>query len=276
VLLVLTTVASDTRGIVHPEVGLRRFELTNFAPSPGVARLVERYWVAAWDLRGHEPHVQRVLPHPVANVCFESTGASVHGVITGQTIHRLEGQGRAVGITFRPGGFRPYIDHPMSVLTDRVRSMRDVFGQEGEALEQGVAATDGDSAVPLIDQFLSAWPARAPAIVDELSEMIERVATDPSLVRVEALARGAAMSTRQLERLFNDHVGVGPKWVICRYRFYEAAQRAAAGSSVRWALVAAELGYSDQAHLSRDFQRMLGMTPREYASGTPAGRSTES
>ncbi len=274
---VTVTIGSDTRGILHPEVGLRRFTLTNFAPSPAVARLVERYWVAAWDLRGGVPHVQNVLPHPVANVCFEATGASVHGVITGQTTHRLEGQGRAVGITFRPGGFRPYIDHSMSVLTDKVRSMRDVFGAEGDALERAVAATDGERAIPVIEQFLAARPTNAPVIVDELTEMTERVASDPSFVRVEALAREAGMSTRQLERLFKDHVGVGPKWVICRFRFYEAAQQAAKGANVRWALVAAELGYSDQAHLIRDFRRMLGMTPREYASGSPvrqpSGRS---
>jgi len=43
----LTAVDPDTRGIVHPGVGLRHFRLTTFAPSPAVARVVERYWVSA-------------------------------------------------------------------------------------------------------------------------------------------------------------------------------------------------------------------------------------
>ncbi len=137
----LTPVGPDTRGILHPEAGLRRFRLRTFAPSPCVARLVERYWVADWDLRGCEPYVQQVLLQPVANVCFEAGGASVHGVITGQTSHRLEGQGRVVGVTFRPGGFRPFLSHPMSVLTDSVRSMTDVFGSAGNALERAVSST---------------------------------------------------------------------------------------------------------------------------------------
>lgn len=75
------------------------------------------------------------------------------------------------------------------------------------------------------------------------------------------------MSARQLERLFRDHVGVGPKWVIRRYRLYEAAEMAQSVTKHRWADVAAELGYSDQAHLIRDFRSMFGVTPRQYASG---------
>lgn len=264
----LTTVGPDTRGILHPEAGLSRFRLTNFAPSPGVARLVERYWVADWDLRGYEPHVQHVLPQPVANVCFEADRASVHGVITGQTSHRLEGQGRVVGITFRPGGFRPFLSHPMSVLTDSVRSMIDVFGTAGDALERAVSSTDGGSALLLVDEFLSAWPTDGPTFVQELGEVIGRITSDPGLFRVDDLAREAAMSVRHLERHFRDHVGVGPKWVIRRYRLYEAAQRGQSSTGVRWAHVAADLGYSDQAHLIRDFRTMFGVTPHQYASGS--------
>lgn len=65
--------------------------------------------------------------------------------------------------------------------------------------------------------------------------------------------------------LFHDHVGVGPKWVIRRYRLHEVTELMAAGGSVRWAEVAAELGYADQAHLSRDFTRMFGEPPTSYA-----------
>lgn len=265
----LATVDPDTRGILHPEAGLRRFRLTNFTPSPALARFVEHYWVAAWDLRGSEPYVQHVLPHPVANVCFEAGGASVHGVITGQTSHRIEGQGRVVGITFRPGGFRPFLNHSMSDLTDKVRSMTDVFGADGDALERAVSLTDGEGALGLIDQFLSARPTNGPAFVDEFHEAIARVTGDPGLFRVDALAREAAMSVRHLERRFRDHVGVGPKWVIRRYRLYEAAQRAHSETGVRWAHVAADLGYSDQAHLVRDFRTMFGVTPHKYASADP-------
>jgi AraC-like DNA-binding protein len=70
---------------------------------------------------------------------------------------------------------------------------------------------------------------------------------------------------RRLQRLFSDYVGVGPKWVIRRYRLHEAAARAADGAGLDLVRLAAELGYADQAHLTRDFTAMVGVPPARYA-----------
>jgi len=70
---------------------------------------------------------------------------------------------------------------------------------------------------------------------------------------------------RGLQRLFAEYVGIGPKWVIRRYRLREITERLAAGGPVDWAGLAAELGYADQAHLVRDFRAMVGETPTWYA-----------
>jgi AraC-like DNA-binding protein len=82
---------------------------------------------------------------------------------------------------------------------------------------------------------------------------------------VDAVAAAAGLSVRTLQRLFAEHVGVSPKTVIRRYRIYEAAERARAGERVDWATLAPELGYSDQAHLVRDFTAAFGMPPERYA-----------
>ena len=64
--------------------------------------------------------------------------------------------------------------------------------------------------------------------------------------------------------------------MIRRFRLYEAAERARHGP-VDWATLAAELGYSDQSHLTRDFTRALGMPPERYArySAMPNVSSTK-
>lgn len=53
--------------------------------------------------------------------------------------------------------------------------------------------------------------------------------------------------------------------MIRRYRLHEVTERLAAGSAVRWAELAAELGYADQSHLSRDFTALFGEPPGWYA-----------
>jgi AraC-like DNA-binding protein len=82
---------------------------------------------------------------------------------------------------------------------------------------------------------------------------------------VDDLAAALGIGARRLQRIFAEYVGVGPKWVIRRHRMQEAAERAAAGTGVDWAALAAELGYADQSHFTRDFTRTLGISPAQYA-----------
>jgi AraC-like DNA-binding protein len=97
------------------------------------------------------------------------------------------------------------------------------------------------------------------------SRITYRIAEDRELVRVEQVVREFSLPLRQLQRLFADYVGVGPKWVIQRYRLHEAAERIAAGEVTDFADLALELAYADQAHFIRDFRKLVGSTPAQYA-----------
>jgi AraC-like DNA-binding protein len=72
--------------------------------------------------------------------------------------------------------------------------------------------------------------------------------------------------------LFADYVGVSPKWVMRRARLHEAASRADSGEVVDWAQLAFDLGYADQAHLTRDFTDTIGVPPAQYAASASLRR----
>ncbi len=59
---------------------------------------------------------------------------------------------------------------------------------------------------------------------------------------------------------------LSPAAMIRRRRLQEAAQRAREEPGADLARSAAELGYADHAHLTRDFQTVLGIAPRAYRS----------
>nr|WP_240189371.1 helix-turn-helix domain-containing protein [Nakamurella flavida] len=69
---------------------------------------------------------------------------------------------------------------------------------------------------------------------------------------------------RHLQRLFAHYVGVTPKWVLSRFRMHDVVSALDAGSTAGLAELAAEFGWYDQAHFTRDFTRLVGVTPREY------------
>jgi transcriptional regulator GlxA family with amidase domain len=85
------------------------------------------------------------------------------------------------------------------------------------------------------------------------------------MFRVDQAAAALDVPVRRLQRLFAEYVGAGPKWVLRRARLHEAAARADQGSGLDWVSLAAELGYADQAHMTRDFTAAVGVPPARYA-----------
>src|SRR5256885_16496116 len=74
-------------------------------------------------------------------------------------------------------------------------------------------------------------PATASSIrAAAASRIVDLARGDRSIGRVDDLAERAGVSVRALQRLFHDHVGVSPKWVIRRFRVHEAAERLASGA----------------------------------------------
>jgi AraC-like DNA-binding protein len=276
---VVRSAAEDARGIVAPDAGFQRFRLDRFPPSPEVGRLVDRYWVVTWHLQGRPPHTQHVLPHPVVNVVFQDGGPGVvAGVSTTLSSRTLSGDGRALGVMFRPAGFRPLLRRPMTTIKDTALPWTSVVGDAvaDELAGSLAAAPTGQDMAAIADAELARFVPSRPQSWERTAALVERVAADPAFVTVEALAREAGSTARQLQRRFADHVGIGPKAVIRRYRLYEAAERARSGGDVDWAGLAASLGYSDQAHLTRDFTASFGLPPGRYvAANSVAGHDRD-
>ncbi|MFB4312376.1 DUF6597 domain-containing transcriptional factor [Actinomadura sp. GTD37] len=261
-----------TRGILRARTGLERFRVERIAPGPALAPFVEDFWVLRWDLRGRPPHRQQVLTRPSVHMTFTSyltggkTRARIVGVVRDDFVEEIHDEGRVVGAAFRPGGFRPFTDAPVSALTGRFADVAEVFGAAGHALADEVFATAGDAeAAGRLEAFLAeAAPGPDPS-AERAAAIVERIAARPGLVRVGELAADVGLSTRGLQRLFHEYVGIGPKWVIRRFRMREAAERAASGGGADWPGLAAELGYADQAHFTRDFTAAVGTPPARYA-----------
>ena len=83
--------------------------------------------------------------------------------------------------------------------------------------------------------------------------------------RVSQVCEKFAITERSLQRLTARRIGLGPKWLIQRRRLHEVAERLRGPEPPDLARVAADLGYSDQAHLTRDFRTVTGLTPGEFA-----------
>ncbi|MFD5077339.1 DUF6597 domain-containing transcriptional factor [Streptomyces sp. NPDC058371] len=265
----------DTRGIVDAPELFARVRFRRHEPAEPLRPYLEHYWLIDWDLT--EPYASHVVPHPSVNIVFQRYAgqepfSEVSGIGLGLFTQKLEGRGRVCGIQFRPGGFRPFApERPLTSLTGERIPLGAVFpspeGAARAAVDAVLTPDDEHARVAALDAFLlDRGPAPDPQ-ADLAMALVDRIRRDRAIRRVADFARAEGMSVRALQRLFSAYVGVGPKWIILRYRIHEALERAETSHEVDWAGLAADLGYADQAHLVRDFTATVGVPPTAYTGG---------
>lgn len=246
-------------------IAVRRIEPS--ADTPGVDYL----WRVRWEVA--EPYDQRVVPQPRLHLAAEQGRLLVHGVTRRPFSRHLVGRGHVLGASFRPGGFHGYLRASVGTLTDAVRPAGDVLGVDDRPPAARIldAEASDETMVAALTDYLRAVGYEAEPRAAEIEQLVALAEHDRSLVRADALADAGGVSLRTLQREFATYVGIGPKWVLQRFRLLDAAAAARSGTVVDWAALASELGFSDQAHLVRRFTDVVGTPPATYAREVTEG-----
>jgi len=261
----MTRDVGHARGVLAPTESTGAFHHARIAPSPDLEDVVQHYWSVRWDLRGHAPQRRETLPHPNVHLVVERGKSAIWGVHTTRFTTTLEGHGEVFGVKFRVGGFSALSDAPMSRLRNREQDLHEEFGADADDMEATVLSIEGDAQrAAIIESLLRRHAKPVDDDARRAAAIVDGIAADASIARVEDAVARWSIPLRSLQRLFNTHVGVGPKWVIQRFRLHEALARIAAARDVDWTTLAHELGYFDQAHFIRDFKALVGQSPGDY------------
>ncbi|MFO0747568.1 MAG: AraC family transcriptional regulator [Myxococcota bacterium] len=260
--------AEPARGLLHDSDREPPRQRVRVLPPAALEPYVHHFWLARWGALP-TPRVVEALPYPCVSIVFEALDgalrAEVLGPRTGRVTRVLSGAGQVFGLTFRPAAFAPLYDGDLARLADRSLALGELFGPEGDAWAAAThAEPDLDARIALATAFLLRRLAPLPVEARRLRDLVERIAADPSLVRVEQVCLASGIDLRALQRGFRRFVGVTPKWVLGRFRLIEAVERLKAPEPPSLVELAASLDYADQAHFARDFKRVVGETPRRF------------
>lgn len=199
-----------------------------------------------------------VIPDNCADILLELepdgsvADASVVGVMT-RPVHVAARPVHLVGLRFRPGWLAPLLRVDAAVVRDARVPLSSVAPSWARALE-----SDHPLARLLDEVGTSVAAHRGPTPV--VRAVLDEVRTNPTELRVESVCRAQGVSRQFLARVFNQQVGIGPKFVA---RVSRLARVRGAMSSRRgdWARLAAESGFADQSHLVREMRALAGAVP---------------
>jgi AraC-like DNA-binding protein len=223
-------------------------------PPPWLAQHVSSVWI---QRTGAEPLTHRNIPSgAVEVVCRLGEPPRVVGPLTAPMVEMLEAGATVVGMRLHPGAASAVLGLPASELVDLTVDLDEV-ADDPPPPEAGLAG---------LERFVAERMTPPDPMVGELVRQLRWRTGE-----LGSLTSTLHISERQLRRRCEAAVGLAPKALhrILRFQgFLALAQHAIAQGRAPTdegiALLAAEAGYADQPHLSRECVRLTGVSPRAF------------
>lgn len=174
------------------------------------------------------------------------------------------------GIRFHPWSAAGFFGVSGGELRDQVVALDDVSTDLDRSM--GVL-DDNESDAARETALVSALSTRAralPAISPLAKQLVTVAAQSNDELSVRGLAKRVGVSTRRVQVVFRDRVGLSPKQLLRINRYQRALGLARANPELPWSTIAARAGYYDQAHLLHDSNEIAGATPAKLL-GRDAG-----
>jgi AraC-like DNA-binding protein len=252
---------------------------SEYRPSPALASLIHRVWTLQGTAQAEKPSFQRAMPDGRAELIFNladsfeqlDRGKAIEQprtLIVGTTRRALQirptGRVDLIGIRLRPDAVAGLLRIPGRELMDRALDLALLPRRfDHSLLEQLADTTDEGARLRLLERQLRLAAERATPH-RRLRAAVELVLRSPDPLVATRAAGAVGLSYRQLSRLFRERVGFGPKVLARITRFQRLLRALEARPNAPWSALAAETGYYDQPHLTREFRAFAAVSPQVY------------
>jgi AraC-like DNA-binding protein len=232
-----------------------------YAPPPGLADHFLCFWTQS--ITGCGEYAQRVLPDGCIDIVFMNDESPVVvGPWVQPFIARLPGTTNILGARWHPGRAPALLGAPATELLNQQVALRDVCSRKlSSSLERVSEQPNLDARRSALECALLKLLACVAPSDRILNASLQWLAHHPD-GRIEKLSRFIGFSSRQLQRRFSASVGYGPKAFQSIVRFQRLLHLAGCASRRRSLVeLAACVGYADQAHMTREVQRLSDCPP---------------
>lgn len=238
------------------------------APSADLAGLVTDFW--QYDVLPSYGRVPiQVSPSGCVVLRFDISADGVEPILYGPSLRsEMKGffvEGTSVfGVAFGIERARAVLECDISELRDRRLELATVWPTRMEDVcERLWNAERFTERIEILSRFLRH------RFRDELSppaDLLHAVSRLTSGADSRGLCDALRVSDRTLRRYFDQDVGLGPKHVARVVRVQRTMRVLAERRGRGWSQLALDAGFSDQPHFNREFKRLLGMRPGEFAT----------
>jgi len=266
---------------------LGRFERVERQPHPGLDGIAYRYCGYSHETAGQVVRRREVAQDQVTIILGFGPPLRVGGpglepaehhsfvaALTDTFAVTEHGPLHGIQVDLSPVGAHMLFGVAMHELSAQlVVPLEDVIGDAARELVERLHDAPGwDARFTLLDRYIAARAHAARQPSPDVEHAWHRLTQTGGRLRIGALARELGCSRRHLTARFAEQIGPPPKTAARLIRFQRAVRLLGRDDGSRFAEIAQDCGYCDQAHLNRDFRELAGTPPGALvASMLPEG-----
>ncbi|MEW7007284.1 helix-turn-helix domain-containing protein [Lentilitoribacter sp. EG35] len=253
------------RGLLNERQSLEKISIQTFPPCKAIDAVIDRFWHVCWALPEGEKYKQSNIPFPTQHLVLDpQNGSGFFGCTSGKFDYLLKGKGAVLGAKLKSGMGQSIVQKSMSELTDTHIPIHKLYPKDGMELEKMLLEQSVEKTLEAFNIHISQHFIEPTKDMIKVQNAVMKAEMDTQIFTLKNLSKALKISPRQIQRLFQNHIGLGPKWVINRYRMFEALDTLNGNSPVDLADLAIKLGFSDQAHFNNAFRSLTGFSPAKY------------
>lgn len=221
-------------------------------------RSLKPYVVCNWGqiFDGDCAHNFKILPDGCVDILLiDDRQPLVVGPNLKAFVALFDGPTEIVGIRLKPGIASAVLNENVKNIVDREVPLEDLWGSRAPKLQDSISH---DEKRRLLESIVL-WKLRRAD--GRVMDAVQRLSADPNQ-GTEELAARYRLTSRHLLRLFETHVGYGPK-ALARVLRLQRTLRIAGSSPLAFSNLALAAGYSDQSHMHREFSALCSERPSD-------------
>ena len=213
------------------------------------------------------------IPDGCTDLFFERDETGIKGKACGSVLKRMAIDNQQAkeyfGIRFMPGVLPANLSVSMKELVNNEIDLSEIIKSPDLLKQIQELPTWEDCMTVFVEDFMKAQESAGlyqksmskVTLVESVKQLIYKANGN---VRVQELSDYTGYSTRYINKVFEEHIGMSPKAFEKIVQLQNALQVMNHHQEEQLIEVGMEAGYFDQAHFIKDFKRHMLMTPTEY------------
>ncbi|MCH8541144.1 MAG: helix-turn-helix domain-containing protein [Opitutales bacterium] len=246
-----------------PDQEMRGLCYREFAPPPGLEDVLLVVWTLTGKSPADKPFPYHVVPDACSDLIFDRQSGEgfIFGTASEAKTVEMKGDIFIVGLRLQPHLLPAFTGIPAFAVRNAEPSFEEAsLGSINEIFARHTGEATDQVGLGEVESLARAVVTRLrPERINQRAQWLTSALLDGE-GSVDRAAKTTGFSTRQLQRIAQQDMGLSPKRLGRILRLQQAFPVVLENHQCH-ALIAADYGFADQAHMIREFSTLTGYSP---------------